>query len=56
MTTVSAYKNREGAWVVSAMLRDEMGEYYKDHTYYGYTKREAIALFRGVYGRQMVED
>jgi hypothetical protein len=41
-------KNREGAWVVSALLNDGDwgGAYYHSHQYYGYTKREAVQMYR----------
>jgi hypothetical protein len=35
-----------GAWQVSGMVEDVWGEYLLTRTYYGYTKREAVALFR----------
>ena len=31
-----------GAWIITA----EVGGYYESRTYYGYTKREAMRLFR----------
>jgi hypothetical protein len=35
-------RNYEGAWVVS----DIVGGYWVSRRYYGYTKRQALALFR----------
>ena len=35
-------KNTQGAWVIS----DIIGGYRVARSYYGYTKREAIRLFR----------
>jgi hypothetical protein len=35
-------KNNAGAWVIS----DIIGGYRVARQYYGYTKREAVALFR----------
>jgi hypothetical protein len=39
---MTAYKNYTGAWIVS----DIVGNRYYVQTYYGYTKREALRLFR----------
>lgn len=39
---MSIEKNREGAWIVS----DIAGGYLVTRVYYGYTKREAVSLFR----------
>lgn len=36
-------KNREGAWVIYALGRDG---YLVTRSYYGYSKREAVRLFR----------
>ena len=36
-------KNREGAWVIYALGRDG---YLVTRSYYGYTKRDAVRLFR----------
>jgi hypothetical protein len=35
-------RNYQGAWVIS----DIIGGYRVARSYYGYTKREAVALFR----------
>ena len=35
-------KNYEGAWVISDIVRG----YRVAHRYYGYTKREAVRLFK----------
>ncbi len=35
-----------GAWQVSGMVEDAWGGYLLTRTYYGYSKREAVALFR----------
>ena len=35
-----------GAWQVSGMVEDGWGVYLLTRTYYGHTKREAVALFR----------
>jgi len=41
--TISATRQwHSGAWVISAMYEG----YYESITYYGFTKREAIARFR----------
>lgn len=37
-----AEKNYGGAWVVS----DIVGGYWVSRRYYGYTKRQALAMFR----------
>jgi hypothetical protein len=39
---MTAQKNSEGAWIVS----DIIGGYLVTRTYYYYSKREAIALFK----------
>ena len=36
-------KNREGAWVIYALGREG---YLVTRSYYGYTKRESVRLFR----------
>ena len=36
-------KNREGAWVIYTLGRDG---YLVTRSYYGYTKRDAVRLFR----------
>ena len=36
-------KNREGAWVIYALGREG---YLITRSYYGYTKRESVRLFR----------
>jgi hypothetical protein len=41
-TTMTVDKNNEGAWRVS----DIIGGYLVTRRYYGYTKREAIKLFK----------
>jgi hypothetical protein len=40
---MSIRKNHEGAWVVSDIIQG----YLVTKRYYGYTKREAISLFKG---------
>jgi hypothetical protein len=39
-------KNREGSWRISAFLGEGINEYLLTKTYYFYTKREAIRLFK----------
>jgi hypothetical protein len=39
---MSAYRNYQGAWVVS----DIVGGYLETRTYFGYTERQALAEFR----------
>ena len=39
-------KNAEGAWRISAIVGEEGGEYTLTRTYYFYTKREVIRLFK----------
>jgi hypothetical protein len=41
-------KNREGAWVIYALGREG---YLVTRSYYGYTKRESVRLFRALYER-----
>ena len=43
--TITAERNQEGAWIFSAMVGNSSG-YRLARSYYGYTKREALALFR----------
>lgn len=43
---MSIQRNHAGAYVVS----DIVGGYLVTRTYYGYTKRESIALFRAELG------
>jgi len=39
-------KNQEGAWRLSAFIGEGIDEYLLTKTYYFYTKREAIRLFK----------
>ena len=39
-------KNAEGAWRISAIVGEGAGGYLLTRTYYFYTKREAIRLFK----------
>ena len=39
-------KNQEGAWRLSAFVGEGIDAYLLTKTYYFYTKREAIRLFR----------
>jgi hypothetical protein len=51
---MDSYKNRQGAWVVSALLNDNdyNGAYYHTYQYYGYTKREAVRQYREQFGKR----
>ena len=42
----SINKNNEGAWRLSAFVGEGIDEYLLTKTYYFYTKREAIRLFK----------
>ena len=44
--TITAERNAEGAWIFSAVIGSSYSGYRLQRSYYGYTKREAIALFR----------
>jgi hypothetical protein len=35
-----------GAWQISGVIEGESDHYYLTRTYYGYTKKEAIRLWR----------
>ena len=35
-----------GAWTVSAIVSDGTGSWREWNTYYGYTKREAVQMFK----------
>jgi hypothetical protein len=35
-----------GAWLISGVVEGESDHYYLTRTYYGYTKKEAIKLWR----------
>jgi hypothetical protein len=39
-------KNSEGAWRISAFVGEGAGEYLLTHTYYFYTKAQAIKQFK----------
>jgi hypothetical protein len=41
---ITTERNREGAWILSAVIG--ANGYRLARSYYGYTKREAFALFR----------
>lgn len=34
-----------GAWLVTGLLNDGCQDYYHTKQYYGYTKRQAVAMF-----------
>jgi hypothetical protein len=40
--TVTARKTFQGAWAIEALV----GGYYEERQYFGYTKREAIQMFK----------
>lgn len=44
ITTID--RNREGAWRISGWVGEGIDEYLLTKTYYFYTKREAIRLFK----------
>lgn len=46
MVITSIDKNREGAWRISAFVGEGIDEYLLTKTYYFYTKREAMRLFK----------
>jgi hypothetical protein len=43
---ITTERNREGAWILSACIGGSYSGYRLARSYYGYTKREAFALFR----------
>lgn len=43
---ITTERNREGAWILSAVIGGSYSGYRLQRSYYGYTKREALALFR----------
>lgn len=43
-----------GAWLVTGLLNDGCQDYYKTNQYYGYTKREAVAMFMEQYKKELV--
>ena len=45
---VSARKTVQGAWELSAMVRDSFGEYLLSYSYFGFGKREALAEFEAL--------
>ena len=42
----SVERTSDGAWEVSAMLRDQQGEYLHCERFYGYTKQESVELYK----------
>jgi hypothetical protein len=44
--TITAERNQEGAWILSAVIGGSYSGYRVHRSYYGYSKREALALFR----------
>jgi hypothetical protein len=44
ITTEKAHPS--GAWIVSALVADGGAPFYQRRTYMGYSKREAVAMFR----------
>ena len=47
-------KNTEGAWRISKIVGEGAGGYTLTRTYYFYTKREAISLFKQEIKRERV--
>jgi hypothetical protein len=43
---ITTERNREGAWILSTITGGSYSGYRLQRSYYGYTKREALALFR----------
>jgi hypothetical protein len=43
---ISYERNREGAWVLSALVGEGWGEYLLSRPYYFYTKKQATKLFK----------
>lgn len=39
-------RNAEGAWRVCALVDDGAGAWFHTETFYGYTRREILPLFR----------
>ena len=46
MSAYTVDRNAEGAWRVCALVDDGTGEWFHTETYYGYTRREVLPLFR----------
>lgn len=46
MSAVTVDRNGEGAWRVSAFVRDGAEEWLETRTYYFFTKRDAVSAFR----------
>ena len=44
--TITAERNAEGAWILSTITGGSYSGYRLQRSYYGYTRREATALFR----------
>lgn len=42
-----------GAWLVTGLLNDGYQDYYHTKQYYGYTKREAVAMFKEQYEKEL---
>lgn len=47
---MDVFKNFEGAWVVDEMIDDGDGERLVTRRYFGYSKDEAVAMFREEFG------
>ena len=43
---MTATRLHNGAWRIYALVEDGSGAYLLTRSYYGYTKREAVARFR----------
>lgn len=50
---ITTERNRNGAVVVTGLLRDGYGEYFHSVQYHGYTVREAVALFKRDYAGKL---
>lgn len=49
----SVDRTHDGAWEVTAMLRDQLGEYAHSERFYGYTKSEAVELYKEKHSKNM---
>jgi len=45
-----------GAWIITALLSDPCGAYYKTMRYEGYTKSQSVARYLEQYGNLITED
>ena len=53
---ITAERNHDGSYTITAIINDTTGQYRESKQFYGYTKKEAIAIFRERYGKFITQE